>query len=66
MAPMQAAITAEPLWIGSGGSASSGTQQLNMNVGGNDTVGCSTPAGADCSAANASQFTSGFFASQTY
>ncbi len=50
---------AEPVWIGSGGSAASSTSQLNVSVGVTDTVGsAAAPSGV--------VFSSGFFASQAY
>jgi hypothetical protein len=41
----------EPVWIGSGGSAATATQQLNLNAGGSDTVGtAAAPSGASFTA----------------
>jgi hypothetical protein len=51
-------IVVEPVYVGSGGSAASHSQQLSINIGGIDTVGAT-------SAPSSAQFTSGFFASQT-
>jgi hypothetical protein len=52
-------ILSEPVYVASGGSAASATQQLNISVDGTDTVGTtSAPSGAT--------LTSGFFAIQTY
>jgi hypothetical protein len=52
-------ILSEPIWLGSGGSVSSATQELNVNVGGTDTVGTAN-------ATSGATFTPGFFANQTY
>jgi hypothetical protein len=52
-------ILSQSVYVASGGSAASATQQLNVNVGGTDTTGgTSAPSGAT--------FMPGFFASQTY
>src|SRR5262249_28404930 len=52
-------VVSEPIWIGSGGSAASATQKLNLKVSGFNTAGTvSAPSGA--------QFTAGYFTSQTY
>jgi hypothetical protein len=51
-------IVTEPVWIGSGGSAATSTQQLNINVGGSDTAGAAA-------APSKASFTAGSFSSQT-
>jgi hypothetical protein len=53
----QPPILTQSIWIGSGGSASSGAQQLNLRIGGTNTTGTtSAPSGAT--------FTAGSFAQQ--
>jgi hypothetical protein len=60
LGPATPMVVSEPIWIGSGGSATATSgEQLNASFGGTDTVGSTNaPSGA--------QLTPGFFSAQTY